>query len=48
MNVFLLFILFQRVVCAAYWLSGVQTVMISLPPLPDRPFFFFLWGEGLV
>lgn len=45
MNVFLLFIRFQRVVCAARWLSGAQTVMISLPPLPDRP-SFFCGGKG--
>lgn len=31
------------VLCCVCWLSGVQTVMISLPPLPDRP---LLWGKG--
>lgn len=29
--------LFQPAVIALPWLSAVQTVMISLPPLPDKP-----------
>lgn len=29
--------LLQPAAIALCWLSGVQTVMISLPPLPDEP-----------